>query len=215
MMKPGQPYVFLSLVGLLLLATAAVFWYKDHLLNPKELAVWVRSFGMWAPVLVIALMIIHSFVPFPAELLAICAGAVFGTVLGSALIWSGAMLGAVLSFGLSRALGRDLVRRYLPTRHFATLDKWTDEQGAFTLLISRFIPVIAFNLINYAAGLTRVSFWTFVWTTSLGILPITVLSVYLGAQMRDLSWSLILSISLAGIAVIWLFQRLAKKRGWI
>ncbi len=48
------------------------------------------------------MMIVHSFIPFPAELLAVCAGAVFGTVMGSALIWTGAMVGALLAFFLAR-----------------------------------------------------------------------------------------------------------------
>ena len=44
---------------------------------------------------------------------------------------------------------------------------------------ARLVPVISFNLINYAAGILHVSWWRFLWTTSLGILPITVASVVL------------------------------------
>jgi len=112
------------------------------------------------------------------------------------------MVGASLSFGLARWLGRDAVARVLPARQAAKLDNWAKEQGTVALLVSRLIPVIAFNLINYAAGLTRVGWGTFLWTTAVGIVPLTVLMVWFGAQMRELSWPVLLSVSAAGIAVI-------------
>ena len=167
-----------------------------------ELERMIASAGPWAPAMVIALMIVHCFVPFPAEVLALCAGAIFGVIWGTALIWVGAMVGASLSFGLARWLGRDAVARVLPARQAAKLDNWAKEQGTVALLVSRLIPVIAFNLINYAAGLTRVGWGTFLWTTAVGIVPLTVLMVWFGAQMRELSWPVLLSVSAAGIAVI-------------
>ena len=84
----------------LLLGGATVFYLSDYIPSPEELANLLRASGAWAPLAVIMLMVVHSFVPFPAEILALCAGAVFGTLLGSALVWIGAMLGALLAFGL-------------------------------------------------------------------------------------------------------------------
>jgi uncharacterized membrane protein YdjX (TVP38/TMEM64 family) len=70
-----------------------------------------EAWGAWAPVASIALMILHSFVPFPAELIAIANGMLFGPVWGTLLTWLGAMLGAALAFGLARLYGRPLVER--------------------------------------------------------------------------------------------------------
>ena len=70
------------------------------------------------------------------------------------------------------------------------------------MLVCRFIPIIAFNLINYGAGLTRVSWATFLWTTGVGILPSTVLMVWMGASMADLTWPWLLGVSAAGIATV-------------
>ena len=58
------------------------------------------------------------------------------------------MLGALLSFALTRFFGQPFVDWALPEKQKEFLDKWTEDQGAVTLLISRFIPVIAFNLIQ-------------------------------------------------------------------
>jgi len=164
---------------------------------------------------VVGLMVVHSFVPFPAEILALCAGALYGTLWGTTLIWAGAMVGAALSFGLARWLGRPFVEAMLDARNRARLDRWSTEQGAVTLLVVRFIPVIAFNLINYAAGLTRVGWGTFLWTTAVGILPLTAVMVWMGARMVELSWPWLLAVSAVAIIVIAVLHRLAKRRGWL
>ena len=203
-----------GLCALLVSGAALAYFARDYLTSPEIMADQLKAYGMWAPIVLIGLMILHCFIPFPAELLALCAGAVFGPVYGTLLVWSGAMLGAVLSFWLARVLGQAALKRWLPRQHHAKLDSWTNKQGTVALLVSRLIPVIAFNLINYAAGLTKVRLWTFIWTTAIGILPITVLSVYLGSQMRDLSWFAILTVSTVGLLVIWAMHSLAQRFGW-
>lgn len=200
---------------LVLLGLVVAFWPEDILIETDRLGTWIESLGAWAPLAVVALMILHCFIPFPAEVLALCAGAMFGTPMGTALIWTGAMIGAALSFGLARLLGRAAVMRLLSRSQSASLDAWAADQGALTLLVSRFVPIIAFNLINYAAGLTQVSWRTFLWTTAIGILPLTILMVYLGAAMRELSWEWLLGMSAFGIAAICGAHWLAKRRGWL
>ena len=99
------------------------------------------------------------------------------------------MLGAFAAFGLARLLGRPFVARVVRGKdNWRRIDQWTADQGWQALLISRFIPVIAFNLVNYAAGLTAVSWLTFAWTTALGILPAVVLMVLAGAHIEVMGW---------------------------
>ncbi len=202
--------LFLTALGLMLTLNAG-----PNLPDPAQLARWLRGFGAWAPVAVVLLMIVHSFIPFPAEIVAICAGAVFGTLSGAALVWTGAMVGAILSFWLARRLGRGFVERHLNDEQSARLDRFTRDRGTMTLLICRFIPLIAFNLINYAAGLTRVRGATFLWTTGIGILPITILATWLGARMKDMSWPMLGAVSGVSIAVIWAIHALSRRRGWV
>jgi uncharacterized membrane protein YdjX (TVP38/TMEM64 family) len=86
------------------------------------------------------------------------------------------------------------------------LDEWAARRGGAVVLIARFIPVIAFNLVNYAAGLTRLSWWTFAWTTGVGILPVTVLMVMMGDNIDTLAWEWWLLL-LAGVLVLWFTVR--------
>ncbi len=202
------------LAALLGLGVVLAFTEMGGNLDVKVLAERIRGLGDWGHAAVIGLMVVHSFVPFPAEILALCAGAVYGTLWGAVLIWLGAMIGASLSFALARWLGRPFVNAVLGPKSRARFDGWTMEQGALALLVARFIPVIAFNLINYCAGLTRVSWGTFLWTTGLGILPLTVLMVWMGERMMDLTWPWLLGLSVAGIAVVCCGHLWMRKRGW-
>lgn len=163
----------------------------------------IRGFGPWGVVVSIGLMILHSLVPFPAELLSMANGAVFGVLPGIAITWVGAMLGAFLAFGLARAFGRPLVLRLLNAKQERQLDSWVRRLGTDALLLGRFIPLISFNLMNYAAGLAPVSWWTFTWTTGLGILPLTVLMTVMGDRFDLDSWRFWL-LALAGALVVWL-----------
>lgn len=171
----------------------------------------IRSWGMWGIAGSLALMMAHSFVPFPAELLACANGMVYGPLWGTVITWTGAMLGAVIAFGLARKLGRPFVERMVARRKWEVLDDWAAHNGWQVVLISRFIPVIAFNLINYAAGLMRLTWWQFIWTTGLGILPLTVLMVVMGDQLESLGWESWLLLLIGGL-ILWLvFHR--KLRG--
>lgn len=203
-----------ALILLIALGAVLALILDETRITGDALSGRIEAMGVWGPVAVVGLMVLHCFIPFPAELLALAAGAAFGTALGTAVIWVGAMIGAALSFGLARALGRPAVEALLPARHRAALDDWAADQGAVTLLVSRFIPVIAFNLINYAAGLTRVGFWTFAWTTGLGILPLTLVMVHMGAVMAEMSWPMLLGLSAAGIVAIAGLHLLGRRRGW-
>ena len=164
---------------------------------------WIRSQGSWGMLASVGLMVAHSFIPFPAELLTMANGMVYGPWLGSLVTWFGAMLGAFASFGLTRKLGRPFVVKVLSGEQLCRLDEWVRRQGIATLLLSRLLPVISFNLINYAAGLTPVSWWTFTWTTGLGIVPMTVLMVTMGSHLHLLPWWVWLLTALA-LLLLWL-----------
>ncbi len=181
-------------------------------LSSAGLAETLRAWGGWSALASIVLMILHSFIPFPAELLALANGMLFGVVGGAAVTWTGAMLGAVLAFALARWLGRAFVVAVLPPRHRRGVDAWTAKEGTVALLLARLVPVIAFNLINYAAGLAAVPWWTFLWTTGLGILPMTVLMVAMGDGMVSGDLSLLVWLPATGLVSYLAWRRLRRIR---
>ena len=178
----------------ILLGTAVLYFGARHGFSIQAIEDLIRSWGPWGGMASIGLMILHSLVPFPAEFLALANGMVYGPVWGTVVTWTGAMLGAYLAFGLARLLGRPFVEMMVSRKRWDFFDEWTADHAGRLVLISRFVPVIAFNLINYAAGLTGISWWTFTWATGIGILPMSVLMVVMGDQIDSLEWWLWLPI---------------------
>src|SRR3546814_17846312 len=118
-------------------------------------------------------MVLHAFVPFPAEFVALANGMLYGPVWGTIITWAGAMLGAFLAFGLSRVFGRPFVEAVVARRHWQRIDDWTGEHAAQMVFLARFLPVLSFNPVNYAAGLPRIPCLAFGWTNEPGLLPTT------------------------------------------
>ncbi|GAB3684431.1 TVP38/TMEM64 family protein [Salinisphaera aquimarina] len=166
------------------------------------LRVLMEQAGLWAPLASVGLMAAHSFLPFPAEIIAVANGIVFGPWIGVVVTWLGAMLGATLSYEVARGLGPAARERFVPSRYRTRLDAFSINIGIAPLLVSRMLPIVSFNLINYAAGLAGVPRLTFLWTTGLGILPLTVLSVVLGSQALELP---VYAWILASVALVVIF----------
>lgn len=192
------------------LGFAAGLWHDP--VSAHAVTAWVTAHPAWGPLAAILAMVLHAFLPLPAEAIAMVNGALFGLWLGTLLTWCGAMLGAVLSYGLARWLGERALRPWLARRHRPVLARWSHAPGPASWLFVRFIPVISFNLINYVAGLARLPFATFLWTTALGILPLTVATVMLGHRLRycpPYVWAL---VAVAGFSALWLKRRLGHHR---
>lgn len=189
--------ITLAIGVLLLLVCGALVWWllpMDSVLglniSIEDTEELIRSWGAWGVAGSIGLMVAHSFLPFPSEIVALANGMVYGPLWGSVITWVGAMLGAISAFALARLLGRPFVHRVLSEHQRRHLSAWSQDSGAQTLLIGRLIPWIAFNLLNYGAALTDISWWTFVWVTGIGILPLTILLNVFGDSVLGMTaWS--------------------------
>lgn len=203
-LRPAVSLALLAIAALLLWAAASGIGLRPGWLEltPAQVDTFVRAWGMWSALGSMALMVLHSFVPVPAEVIAVANGMLFGPFWGIVVTWSGAMLGAVSAFAASRWLGRPVVCRFVAAERRAALERWTVRPGS--LLLLRLIPVVSFNLVNFAAGLAGAGWWDFLWTTALGILPLTVLSVVLGARIFAISWWGWAAIAGAAVALGWL-----------
>jgi uncharacterized membrane protein YdjX (TVP38/TMEM64 family) len=169
-------------------------------LTASEVKDYAEAWAPWSAVVSIGLMVLHSFLPLPAEIIAVANGMMFGVVGGILITWIGAMLGATLSFGIARSFGRPGLRRLVSERQWRTINSW--ELRPASLLLARLIPLISFNLINYGAGLAGVAWWPFLWTTSIGILPLTVVSVAFGDAILQASWELT-ALIIVGAVFFW------------
>lgn len=176
---PHRSYVKLAGLVLLLLAvllvvrTLGLGRYSD----PTAIAAAVSSLRArpHAAPLFVAAYAVGAALALPGSVLTIAGGAIFGFRLGLLLNWIGATIGATLAFLIARALGQEAVRRLLGDRA-AHVERLADSHGFRTVLRLRLIPVVPFNMLNYAAGLAGVPLRDYVVATMLGLIP--VVAVY-------------------------------------
>ena len=159
------------------------FWSIDA----TSLRAAIQDLGPWAPLTSIGLMVIHAFVPFPLEFLAIANGLVFGTWGGIAITWFSMVVSAWAGYAVARFAG-PLVFRLAPGDRLKRMEEWTRRRSDWQLVAVRFIPVISFSVLNLAMGLLGIRFWRFTWTTAVGIIPIVVVSVLTGHLLTLGPW---------------------------
>lgn len=151
--------------------------------NIAGLRDYILSFGVWAPVVSTLLMVLQALAaPLPAFLLAFANGLAFGTFWGGLLSIAGATLAAAVSFWLARALGRVPVEALIGAASLQSADRWFLRWGAYAVLVARLVPILSFDVISFAAGLTRMKFWSFLVATVIGMTPATFVYSYMGGH---------------------------------
>ncbi len=145
---------------------------------------YLLGFGIWAPLISMALMIFQSIVaPLPAFVITFANAWIFGWVMGAVYSWTGAMLGAALCYWIAKAYGRPVVEKMIGQKSLETTDKFFAKYGKHSIMIARLLPVVPFDIISYAAGLTTMGVWEFLWSTGVGQLPATLIYSWLGENM--------------------------------
>jgi uncharacterized membrane protein YdjX (TVP38/TMEM64 family) len=148
---------------------------------------WVRGLGWWGP-LVFGLFYAVAALVIPGSLLTLGAGFAFGVVVGTVVISAASVTTAVMAFWLARTLARGWVEaKVAASPKFRAIDRAVGENGFKIVLLTRLSPVFPFLLLNYALGLTRVRFRDYLVASWVGMLPGTVLYVYLGSTVRELA----------------------------
>lgn len=147
---------------------------------------WVDGLGWWGPFALIGLYILACVALIPGSVLTLGAGAVFGVVKGSLIVSAASTLGAAAAFLVGRYLARGWVEgRVAGNPRFAAVDAAVGREGFKIVFLTRLSPVFPFNILNYAYGLTAVSLRNYVLASWVGMIPGTIMYVYLGAAAKD------------------------------
>ncbi len=178
------------LLGPLLAAAAAVL--LAGLWRFLPLGLWLERFSDWVStagtigLAIFGLVYAAAAVLFvPGSILTLAAGALFGVAWGTLVVSVASTAGAAASFLIGRYLLRQRVERWA-RRHprFEALDAALGREGWRIVLLTRLSPLFPYNLVNYLFGLTAIGFWPCLAATWVGMLPGTLLYVYLGFAGR-------------------------------
>ena len=149
----------------------------------------LRGLGVTGALILVALILVHAVVLFPAEIVNATAGLAFGFWVAFPLVLLAWVASGLIAYWLGRIAGRPLAVRLAGERRVATAEGLIDRSGAPALLLARLIPFVPFSLVGYLAGAARVPVWRYTWTTFVGVMPITAAATYLGHALDDLSAS--------------------------
>ncbi len=181
-------------------------------MDVERLEMQVARAGLWGPVLIVTLMTLAVVAsPIPSAPIALAAGAAYGHLWGTVQVVIGAELGALIAFGLARVLGRDVLRRVFGDRVDAGL---LGSQTALTATVfaSRLMPFVSFDMISYAAGLSRLHAWRFAVATLTGIVPASFLLAHFGGEavsgdLGRATWAVLGLGLVTGLPLLWVAMR--------
>jgi len=149
---------------------------------------WIQKLGPMGWMIFVLLYIAATVLLLPAVVLTLGAGAAFGILKGWIIVSAAATLGATAAFLIGRYVARGWVARWIeanPT--FLAIDEAVGREGWKIVGLTRLSPVFPFTLLNYGYSVSRVSLYQYVLASWFGMMPGTLLYVYLGSLAGDLA----------------------------
>jgi len=172
-----------AILAAVLAGAIAVAYVYRAALDPAALDAWVRGAGAWGPLLFIGSYVVATVVWFPGSLLTLAGGALFGPLWGTLYSLTGATLGASAAFAIARYLASGWVARRAGGR-MRQLIEGVEKEGWRFVAFVRLVPLLPFNLLNYALGLTRIRFAHYAIASFVCMLPGALAYTYLGYAGR-------------------------------
>lgn len=178
----------IALAVILVAAIVASFALLDARARLGEFLAWVQTIGPWGPVAVAVLYVPACIFFLPGSIITLGAGFAFGIVRAMIAVSIGSTVGATAAFLVGRTIARGWVEdKMAGNARFRAIDQAVGRQGFTIVLLTRLSPAFPFNVLNYAFGLTNVSLGRYVLASWIGMLPGTVMYVYLGSTVKNIA----------------------------
>lgn len=218
----SSPSIWKWVVGALVLIALIVGWF---FLPVKEWSdsfqIWIKNLGAWGVLIFGVVYIVATVLLVPVSVLTVVAGLAFGVAIGFPVVVVSATIGATLAFLVARYLVHKRVEWLVAKRpKFKAMNAAVSEAGWKIVGLLRLSPLVPFNLQNYFYGITNVKLVQYVPATFVGIMPGTLLYVYLGAAGKAaseqgggrLKWTFFAVGLIATVAVTVFVMKKAKEK---
>ncbi|MGB3183585.1 MAG: VTT domain-containing protein [Cyclobacteriaceae bacterium] len=154
------------------------YFSEENILIVKQR---LHDFGYYTPVIIVLLYIIFNVTGLPTFFFTLLCGYLYGVSYGLPLAWLGMTIGLCASFLCSRFLFRgDFMSRFGGMGMVKKLDHYVIRYHMWSVLVFRLISVFPYNVMNYAYGLTSISFRDYIVGSGIGLIPVTAIIVWLG-----------------------------------
>jgi uncharacterized membrane protein YdjX (TVP38/TMEM64 family) len=174
--------LLLALLAAAIVAAAVGMPLRQWLVDSAD---WGEHHRYAAGGLFIVAYTVATVLAVPGTILTLAAGFVFGLALGAPLVSAGSLLGAIAAFLIGRFyMAAWAANRVARSPRLQALAAVTRYDGFTIVLLARLSPLLPYNILNYVFGLTAVRFRDYVLGSWLGMLPATVLYVYIGSLTK-------------------------------
>src|SRR5581483_11967077 len=167
-----------------IVAAAAVLAHNRDRLDIGAIEQLTRDLGVWAPIGHVVLFAAGTVLFTPGAIFGLAGGVLFGPFVGTLLNLAGATLGATAAFLVARYIAADWVRARTGAR-IERLISGVEAEGWRFVALMRLVPLVPFNLLNYALGLTRISLPQYVLASLIAMAPGTLAYTWLGYAGRQ------------------------------
>ena len=172
----------------LMLVLAFVLWkfpVDEGLLSLVE---WIKGQGSVGFIVYILVYIAAAVLFIPGSIITLGAGFAYGVLTGSILVSIASILGATASFLVGRYLARDWVAKKVANNEsFRRIDNAVAGRGFKIVLLTRLSPIFPFTFQNYGYGLTGVSLRDYFFASWIGMIPGTIMYVYIGSLITEIT----------------------------
>jgi len=190
--------LIVPLIILVLVIGAIIYGAYTHLefcpsciaksLNPEVIRHYIEGFGSWAIVVYVLLYTVNTLTLIPPiAFMSLSAGAIFGPVWGTVALTLGAFCGTTVTFIISRFFGGKLVDKFVKGKA-ADFNAKLSKRGFVVLLPIRLIGFPPYEFVNYASGLSKISYKDYISATMLGMSPAIIIQVLLADRLANFSW---------------------------
>jgi len=153
-----------------------------------ELIAWLQSMGSLGPAMFAGVFILATLLLFPASPLAMLAGYLYGPLIGSVATSFAGLMSAVLAFLISRYLaGERMTAWSLNYPRAQAINTAVSDDGFRVVFLLRLASILPFIPLSYLLGMSRISIRQYVLATWTGLLPGTVLYVFIGSLVSEVS----------------------------
>ena len=185
--------VLISIAVLILSIIRKTFLFelvRNYFILPLE------AIGYWSILLFLVLMIVQSLiVPIPSELVLLAGGMLYGSwlgpwgvVLGVVVGVIGSVLSGIVTYYIANKGGRPILEvtgdhMKLADKFVFAMDLWIEKWGIWAIIAGRAVPVVMFDPISYAAGISNIKWKMYNLATFIGSIPRSIFYAIIGFQM--------------------------------
>lgn len=199
-----------------LVAAAALGWgLHGERLNAAAIEARIRELGVFAPAMFVAAFAVATVLFLPGSLFGLAGGILFGPSWGTLWNLVGGTLGATIAFLAARFIAGDWIAARAGAR-LKTLVSGVEAEGWRFVALTRLVPIVPFNVLNYVLGLTRIPLSQYLLATLVCMAPGALAYAWLGYAGRaavsgdtgELRYG---ALALATLAIVAFVPRLIRR----